>query len=211
MALPIEPSVVNLIEHFVLEHWATLLSLGGIVCGSIALVWYTLKQIIPDLIKRIELTDKLNKEVHDEIKENLVRLQQDQNDLDRRAQQLGYTKRNDLLDSKGETLFQLRDGCILMRDNCVLERSELKQSICKKIEEVKSQLNSDMKMVKDSIDHHSQDAQKQRERTNEVLFRVEKIMEKDLKAERREEMLEVIQSFSDKLSISIMDRIKRLP
>lgn len=207
MSIIVNPSE-GLIIHFISEHWATLLGLGGAACGSIAFVWYTLKRTIPDLIEKIKAVQTgVDKSIED-VKVEINSLKKDQQNLDRRAKDLGYAKRGEFFDDKGQPLFQLRLGCLQMRDDCISERLELKKDICRKMEEVKQQVSSNVGELHEALNAQSEDAAEARDQIKDVLSRVEKIMEKDRQAERREEMLELVQTLGDKLADSIIGKLK---
>ena len=210
MPVPIDSSQ-GIMVHFLSEHWATLLGLGGAACGSIAFVWYTLKRTIPDLIEKINgIQTGLNDSIK-EVKEELGLLKNFQQNLDRRAKDLGYAKRGEFFDDKGQPLFQMRHGCLQMRDDCVAERTELKRDICKKMEEVKQQVSSNVGELHEALTNQSEEAADARDQIKDVLSRVERIVEKDRQAERREEMLEMVQALGDKLADSIIGKLQGSP
>jgi gas vesicle protein len=209
MSVPVDPS--SGIFHFITEHWGTLLTLGGTACGSIAFVWYTLKRTIPDLIDKIKGVKEGIDDVIKEVKAEIGILKKDQQNLDRRAKDLGYAKRGEFFDDKGQPLFQMRHGCLQMRDDCVVERTELKRDICKKMEEVKQQVSSNVGELHEALNNQSEEAADARDQIKDVLSRVERIVEKDRQAERREEMLEMVQALGDKLADSIIGKLKGSP
>lgn len=194
--------------HLVADHWETILGLGGAVCGSVAFLWYTLKRTIPDLIEKINGLDIKHVESVKMIREDLERIRNEQVSLDRRAMELGYAKKREFYDDKGMPLFQMRSDCLSMRGDCSVERAELKHSLCKKMEEVKHQLATDVRTIHESLNEQSEEAATQAEKIKDVLDRVERIVEKDRQVERREEMLEMVEALGDKLAESIIGKIK---
>ena len=210
MPVPIDSSQ-GIMVHFLSEHWATLLGLGGAACGSIAFVWYTLKRTIPDLIDKIKGVKDDTEKIVKEVKEEVSALKRDQQNLDRRAKDLGYAKRGEFFDDKGQPLFQMRHGCLQMRDDCISERSELKKDICKKMEEVKQQVANNVGELHEALNTQSEEAADARDQIKDVLSRVERIVEKDRQAERREEMLEMVQALGDKLADSIIGKLQGSP
>jgi methyl-accepting chemotaxis protein len=179
------------IAHWFAEHWGTLLTFSGAILGSVGFVVYTIKFTIPNVLKRLDLLEEVQK------------------NLDRRADELGYAKRRrDLFDDKGLPLFQLRDGCLEMRGNCSGERAELKHDICKKMEEVKTQLAHNVRAIHETLNEQSEEAAQQADQIKDILSRVERIVEKDRQSERREEMLEMATVLGEKITESIVNKMK---
>jgi uncharacterized Zn finger protein (UPF0148 family) len=194
--------------HLISEHWETLLGLGGAAAGSVAFVWYTLKRTIPDLISRIGGIEQTNGEAQKQIRREIEEIRNGQDQLDRRVLDLGYAKRRDFYDEKGMPLFQLRTGCLEMRGDCSKERADLKHDICKKMEEVKVQVASNVNAIHETLNEQAEEASRQAEKIKDILSRVERVVEKDRQTERREEMRELVEALGDKIADSIVGRIK---
>jgi hypothetical protein len=188
-------------EHtFFIEHWEAILTIGGGGLSAVAFLWYILKRTMPDLVNHIKEIEKTNKEVVTDLRNRIQEVKSEQLYLDKRTSDLGYLKRKEISDMNGIPIFQLANGCIRMRDSCTVERTELKQSICRKIEELKIHMNGQVKDISDSMRTRESEAKEFRDQMNRILGRVENLIEKNSQAQRKDEMFDLIDALSEKLA-----------
>jgi hypothetical protein len=77
--------------HWVGEHWVALLTFFTTVLGSFGFVYWTLKKTIPDLLDRMKKLEEAT----------------DNEKLNRRIEEMGFAKREHLIDDKGIPIYQL--------------------------------------------------------------------------------------------------------
>jgi hypothetical protein len=168
MSTPTEGSGIL---HFIGEHWLALLAFIGTLVGAFYFVYHTLKKTIPELVERIK-----------NVEEVVGR-------LDGRATELGFAKKKDIFDVNGKPRFQPHEMCAEIREDCDRERQIVKREIFAKLDEVTTQMNTNIHTM------------------NRVLAKVDTLMEKDERQERMEEMQELAATLAEKMAESIASKM----